>query len=901
VRIPARALRVLVATSIAGAGAPLSLRAQSQLLATHVAPLRAASGASVTAAIRVTNASRSSLVVVPRISTPEDWSTLLGAFPFTLGPREGDSWLVSLRVPARAAAGRYIVHLAANDSAGRPLMRDSLIVDVQALHAVEIAVAERPAYAISGKPYRAAFIVRNRGNVATTFGLKASSGLGVVLDAPASMSLAAGESRQVAMQTTVITTGQQSSDDLFQLEVRDLADTSVSARSSMRVTIVQRAGTSAPMHTVASTLRVRASDGSAGIAPFELIGGGQLRDGGSEQVEFVARGRTTAGSLFGEREEYRLAVAGDHYRTQLGDGLYMASPLTSGGQAGFGAGLAVGDSTLGAGGFMQRYRFQPTESSEQGMYLRFGGDEIAGAPRLGLNAVDRRGGPIAGQILSGSAKVYPMGAGHMVVDLEYAGSRGPAGSGVARSARVSGGDLLHFDLGHVDADEAFAGPNRGTTSDYANLTTRAWNSLQLLGAIGSFETRGRIAALPYTLQQHTSLLEVMYDGAYSIGYTAVTRNADSYVGGDPQSQRGVVARGSQDVGTGQLWASGEAGTANDAVSGGVHPYEDVSLGATAPVGKHSLSLYGGIAHGDRAIRGADRILTMGMDARLLITPLTSLTVGASDMRTVLPDGEYLQVDARLTRMLSTGASLSMRVRLGGRDFTDPAGQRLAYLEYSTPLQLPIGPSREFGRVRGQVVDQRTGQGVAGALVRLGPQAAITDDEGRVAFAGLPAGAYRVSLAQQLAGGSTVFAGDPNVRVDSARREPATFHVVLEAAGTVSGTVRRLALARTGIGAAPDSLADVGPLEGVSVALAGARDTVYRTTDAAGTFLFTDVPSGSWTVIVLAEPPSQMQWELERVPVVLSAGENRSVTFRLVPRRRKVRIVSGDGIDEGTDR
>jgi len=34
---------------------------------------------------------------------------------------------------------------------------------------------------------------------------------------------------------------------------------------------------------------------------------------------------------------------------------------------------------------------------------------------------------------------------------------------------------------------------------------------------------------------------------------------------------------------------------------------------------------------------------------------------------------------------------------------------------------------------------------------------------------------------------------------------------------------------------------------------------------------------------------------------MAAGENRSVDFRLVPRRRKVRIVSGDGVDEGTDK
>ena len=52
---------------------------------------------------------------------------------------------------------------------------------------------------------------------------------------------------------------------------------------------------------------------------------------------------------------------------------------------------------------------------------------------------------------------------------------------------------------------------------------------------------------------------------------------------------------------------------------------------------------------------------------------------------------------------------------------------------------------------------------------------------------------------------------------------------------------------------------------MSVALVGARDTVYRTTDASGVFTFTDVPSGSWTLIVMAETPTQTQWEPERFP------------------------------------
>jgi len=304
------------------------------------------------------------------------------------------------------------------------------------------------------------------------------------------------------------------------------------------------------------------------------------------------------------------------------------------------------------------------------------------------------------------------------------------------------------------------------------------------------------------------------------------------------------------------------------------------------------------------LRGSDHVVTIGGDAQLRLAEHTTLAVGGSATRTSVPPGVtfdpggYTQVDTRLTHELSSGASISMRVRFGGRDFSDAAlGQKLAYLEYSMPLQVPVGPAREPGRVRGRVVDEQTGQGVAGTLVRLGPQAAITDDDGRVAFAGLPAGSYRVALAHQLSSGSSVFTGNPLVVVDESRRTPSRFDVAVEPAGSITGSVRQIIVARTGIGASADSLTDGGPLGGVSVALVGARDTVYRTTDASGVFTFTDVPSGSWTLIVMAETPTQTQWEQERIPLVMTAGEHRAVTFRLVPKRRKVKIVAGDGFDD----
>jgi hypothetical protein len=867
------------------------------LVRSHPGVLQTDPGATITASFRVENPSLDSLTVMPTLKAPAEWSIVLGDSPFSLASRESDTWLVSVRVPSRTAPGRYAVHLRAVDPWSHALMADSLVVDVRAVRGVDLMVAERPSYAVAGIPYYDAFLLSNRGNAAATFALRAVSSTGVAAEVPARLQLHANESRLIRVAVAVELPGVEARDDVLELRAVDVADSTVRATASSRVTIVQRAGSGDEFHTVAATLRLRAAGAAAGVSPYELMGGGQLRDGGKEQLEFVARGRPAPGSPFGDREEYRIGIRGQHFNTQIGDALYMASPLTSAGQRGFGGGLTLGDSSLGIGGYAQRFRFQLDGGSEQGAFLHLGSDGLPGAPHIGVNGVNRQDGQYPGQVLSAAGGLHPVG--DMVVDVEYATSNAvTAGRGAARSARVGAGEAVHVDVGHLDADSSYAGPSRGSRYDFASLNTTTWNDLQLRGSYASTRTTApALLGVENTSFVHTGVAELSYLGRYSVGFTSFERAAGSQ-SMTGETQRGLTARADQSFRALRFWGTAEAGRTSAIIDSIAHGYGIFSAGTSAQLGRSMLALFGETSHGATVMRGGDRTRTLGFDAQLQITDATQFAVSGSDTRSYLPDGGYTYVDARLTQGVPNGGSVSLRVRLGGHDIHEAAiGQRLAYLEYSTPLQLPIGPSHAPGRVQGRVVDQQTGRGVSGALVRLGPQAAITDDDGRVAFAGLPAGAYRLTLAQPLTSGSSVFNGNPDVRVDSASHAPARFSVAIEPAGRISGAVRRSVLARTGIGSVPDSLADGGPVQGVSIALAGARDTLYRTTDVSGTYVFTDVPSGSWTLIVMGEIPEQTQWEQEMIPIVLRAGQQPVVDFRLIPKRRRVKIVSGDGIDE----
>jgi hypothetical protein len=874
-------------------GPPSMRKPVGLLLKRPVGAIKADAGGTITATLQVRNPSLDTLTVVSRVSPPADWVVILGESPFTLGPRASDTWMLSVRVPSRTAAGRYAIRLRAIDAWGHFLLADSILVEVRSHRAVKVALAERPTYGVSGTPYEGRFLVHNVGNVAATFSIRARSSVGTVQQPDTTLTLAANESRIMTVRVAAELPSAEAVDDVIVLRVADTSDSTVAATSSARITVVQRAGEDAGLHTVSSTLRVRAAEEVAGVSRYELVGGGALRDGGRERLDFVVRSKPAYGSPFGDREEYHAALEGAHFSLEGGDALYQASRLTSASQRGTGGRLTLGDSSLGIGYFAQRFRFQPDGGMEQGAFVHLGSNRIFASPHLGVSGVDRSDGPFAGRILAASGSVNPVG--DMAVNLEYAASNGDAGRGVARSARVGAGTALHLDAGHLDADSSYAGPLRDSRYDYVSMTTAPLAGLQLRGSFTSSRTSARFLAIRSTYDLHTGVAELSYRGRFAVGYTSYARAISLLPG--VEMQRGVTARAEQGFGPLRFWGSGESGQVT-LVDSTTRAYGTFTGGVSVQAGGSSVSLFGESSRDALVLRGAERVAMVGVDAQLQLTRSTRFAVMGSSSRTQQPDVSYAYADARLMQLLPNGATITARVRIGGQDLHEALlGQRLAYLEYSTPLQLPIGPSREPGRVQGRVVDQQTGRGIGGALVRLGPQAAITDDDGRVSFAGLPAGSYRVALAQQMASGATVFNGNPNVRVDSGARRPATFNVAVEPAGRIAGSIRRLVVARTGIGSEPDSLADGGPVEGVTVLLIGARDTLYRTTDASGQYVFTDVPSGSWTVVVQGELSPQTQWEHERVTTELKAGAALVVDFRLVPRRRRVKIVGGDGFDE----
>jgi hypothetical protein len=677
----------------------------------------------------------------------------------------------------------------------------------------------------------------------------------------------------------------RASADVVELKAFDETTPTDTASASSLVTVVDRPGENDPLITVPAVLKVRGAAPGTEIAPYELSGGGRLRDGRDEQVNFVFRGKAAASSPFGEQEEYRFELRSQHLGVKLGDNYFTRSQLTGSGQTGFGAGLELGGGPLSAGGYSERFRYLPGES-ERGAFIQLQPSGLLSAVTLTVNGVEHVGGILAGRVISPSLTLRAPFA--TVLQVEGASSTATAGNGIAESARLSGGDRLRFDLSHVRGDSLFAGPVRNASNDYGNVSLLVVGKLRVTGT-GSLSKYEPIGSSDRFNQGFEVLAGgVRYNDRLTLEYSTVSK-VDSLVA-DRMGPRQRLVRGRIDQPSrfGNSWISAETGERLDTTAG--HgAYHQVLFGTSFAAAGNWISLFAEYYDGGSLMRGPVGMKTAGGSTSFRLTPWTTLSVFGYASRTKsFREQTATQVDAKLTQAFFRGSTLSVRARYSAF-LPGYRRENLIYSEVSIPFGVPTGRLRSPGRISGRLTDAETGQGLGGALVRLGPRAAVTDKNGVVTFAGLPPGEYRVSLASEASLSNTAIRGNPVINVDTSGRVNQNFDLQVGRASAVRGTVRQFAIAQTSLTGGLDSLVDNGPLPGMTIALMNGADTLYHVSDAKGEFAFTEISSAVWTVQIQGDLPPSMHYEHSQFIVATAPGEEVRIEFRVLPNRKPVII------------
>jgi hypothetical protein len=121
-------------------------------------------------------------------------------------------------------------------------------------------------------------------------------------------------------------------------------------------------------------------------------------------------------------------------------------------------------------------------------------------------------------------------------------------------------------------------------------------------------------------------------------------------------------------------------------------------------------------------------------------------------------------------------------------------------------------------------------------------------------------------------------------------------IILMRGGTVSGSVRVF-----DFGGAPDS-SQQGPVEiggqpNITMELANPTDTLRRLTDGHGEFRFGNIRPGEWTLRAIdGMIPANSYMERDTLQFEVRPGEKREILFRVLPRKRVIKIIQEGTLD-----
>ena len=206
----------------------------------------------------------------------------------------------------------------------------------------------------------------------------------------------------------------------------------------------------------------------------------------------------------------------------------------------------------------------------------------------------------------------------------------------------------------------------------------------------------------------------------------------------------------------------------------------------------------------------------------------------------------------------------------------------------TPLKVPTARLNVGGRAHARVVDAETGKGVAGALVRMGEQAAVTDENGTANFKHLETGEYHAVVEGGITAGQLVSGGDVNV---DAMAKPMTFTMSVARGARVAARLRRFEKNTSATPNGADSVIDVGAVGQAVVALISSRDTIWQSSDDRGRIDFGSIAPGQYTMKVVAgDIPEFTVFEKKEIDINVVAGETREVELRLLPQSRAVEFI-----------
>lgn len=848
------------------------------------------SGGLATLTFRVVNRSDVPLTVQGRLTLPPEWRLAIPAVPLALAANGSELQLLRIALPARAAAGTYTVRYGAGDAGAS----DSVSVTVPEHRAVTVRVRDVPRFVTAGAAYDVLFDVRNGGNapVVVHLAVSGSEDSSVRLDSSA-VHLSAGRERMVRARVRTHEAGTRTRVDRVRLAVAIDGDT---ARVEPAVSVVEVV----PKHSVRASrfrrvpaeLTVRQVD-RAPRPVAELRGAGALTASGATQVEFLLRGLDQTASLFGEQDEYWLAVGAPRYRLRLGDRAAPYSRLGESWRSGTGAEGEVTVAGVRVGAFAQRDRrgAAAARSTERGASVEM-------RPWSRLLTEGRyvsRGGGNAADVWTARAQLAPWRT--LSLDAELGRGHDSVGMGRAYAvAMTASAPRASVTLRRVAADSGFPGLTRGTTSSEAAATLVPVSRLSVsVSATKWTALRTRLLAGPSSTDERAVDGRVAWGQWLDAGYRRSIDGRTLFGVRRERRSRSARLSAGLPIGLATVRGGAEYGVTvvDDAPLDRI-PFRRVDLRASVGRGANVVSASAEWLTGmsPSSWIGDDQ-LRAAVSAALPLTPVTRLALSLSATRHAgAPARAPIVLDVGLLQSLPFGQRASWRTRAMSYGPDMPPVRAAHQTDYTVPFGLPVGGSDASGTVRARVVDRETGRPLAGMLLRVGDRVRFTDADGAAAFDGLTEATQYVEVDRETLGADRVVVPAAVLGVTVHAGETKAVELGVARGAAIHGRLRRLDAAPSDRLGAPPALADSGTIVGTVLQLSNGSDSVRTVVDGWGAFGFGLVAPGRWVLsVVQADLPRYHRFEEDRVVLDLAPAEARDVLLRVTPSAPTIQMIA----------
>lgn len=771
-----------------------------------------------------------------------------------------------------------------------------MVVFVKPTHGLALEIVDAPRFVISGRPDSVAYSVKNNGNEPARVRISTWTTQGLVTT-PASFItiLGIGESRVLSVRLASEGEPSGPSTHILRLRAQWLDDTTVEANASAQFqSIAGGMLAEKRYHEAPLQVTVRgAGEGNRTGGQIELSGAGTLTEGGKERYElFVRTPDIQSSSLLATRDEYRIGYSSERYEAVLGDRSYSLSPLTELGRYAFGAGGKASIGDFSVGGFLNRTRFYSPSMSEQAL---FGGYAIDDRSTISMNYLHKAG---RDESSTGTLRALLQPFARNNVDVEYGLSSREGAADRAFAVHLVGSqDWIAYDLRYIHAGPEYGGYYSDLDSRSISLNLRPWELFRV-EAYAREEKRNLLfdsSALTVAPLDRFYQFGGGYGEMLSVYYRAIEQIDRFSTSSYNRKEESVQLRSGFSGRSTGFSAIVEFGRSLDRLLSRSSPFQRYTVSANVqPIPRQNFSA-------SLEYTSERNLLTWDISERwsgsfsasLEIGESTQIQAGVFGTRTGGISAEtFATADAAIVHTFPFHHSAGFRVR---RTYVLPGNEErdLSWLlEYTIPLQIPVSRLTTTGDIRGRVLDAALMRGVPEVVVYAGSRAAITNEYGEYAFAGLNPGPYQMRLDPSAIGFDRVTTAPMPATVSVPGGGEAQFDIYIVGGAAVSGSVRVFEFSRAG---KPDSSApsyvDSLGVSNTLVELSSATDTLRRITDNRGMFRFPLVRPGDWTLRILdLQEPENHTLEKDSLHLTLPSGAHQETLFRLIPRVRRIRIL-----------